>query len=336
MNGIYLKQTHSRLAACSRTRLASGRSLHSSHQVLAEKVPQDTLSQGHATGKTGSAKDVHAEYVKAGMQAKESSDGQVDATSRNRDLKAHSLDHDKSGNPEGVGFEDQVGSQSASADARSGMGSTSDGRKEERDEEAATPGLFSTIKSKLRVGTDAGDVKQNRGGGRGLSGTGTTTQTRARGLHSSAAMDPSPHSGGVSSSDVRKQALGSGKDRPSPVDYMKDVLQDTPGLPSKRPHNLGNCRGYKHADATTPNPLFNADKTVSSPKRHPRLDAAGVAEIHEGHDGVGKPSGEWSVAGHASSEYSNMSAQDDPYESPSDDTDAATKEDSRAKKLRYG
>ncbi|KLO06900.1 hypothetical protein SCHPADRAFT_909953 [Schizopora paradoxa] len=266
----------------------------------------------------------------------------MDAASSGRDLKARSLSREdtKGGNPEGVGFAEQVGGQSASADA---SGTSHVKREEHKDEEAATPGLFSTIKRSLGMGSDAGDVKQNSDGGHGVSGSGTSglragqqqsnsqSQSQSRGLHTSGPVEPSQQS-----DHVRRQTLGTGKDKPSSLDYMRDVLRDNNRR--TRPHNLSDRgRQTAPADAITPNPLFDADKTVAPPRRHPRSDAIrATAEIHEGHDGVGKPSGEWSVAGHASSEYKNVSVQEDPYEVPHDDTDAATKEDSREKKLRYG
>ncbi|TFY73967.1 hypothetical protein EWM64_g10045, partial [Hericium alpestre] len=67
-------------------------------------------------------------------------------------------------NPEGVGFADQVGGQSA----RKGEGSS-----EGRNEDATAPSLLGKIKQALGIGTSAGEVKQNRGAGGGVTGTGT-------------------------------------------------------------------------------------------------------------------------------------------------------------------
>lgn len=62
----------------------------------------------------------------------------------------------KSGNPEGVGFAEQVGGQSASADSYA-AGARSARREEHKDEAAATaaPSLFFTFRRTLGLGSDA-------------------------------------------------------------------------------------------------------------------------------------------------------------------------------------
>lgn len=146
--------TQGRSFIASYSRFSTG-SLHSPQRTLAQNVPQDTLSQGHATRKSGSAVDVQAEHVKSGMKGEK---GELDAASPNRDLRARLLEREdtKSGNPEGVGFAEQVGGQSASADAYA-AGARSATREEHKGEAAATaaPSLFFTFRRTLALGSDA-------------------------------------------------------------------------------------------------------------------------------------------------------------------------------------
>ncbi|TBU45182.1 hypothetical protein BD309DRAFT_890956 [Dichomitus squalens] len=102
-----------------------------------------------------------------------------------------------SGNTEGVGFAEQVGSASATSfgqtgEARPGAGEGKGGR-----EESTPPGLFATLKSKLGLSTSADEVKQNRGGGVGVTGTGALPfekkpQEGRRPYHTSAALFTEP------------------------------------------------------------------------------------------------------------------------------------------------
>ncbi|EIN03517.1 hypothetical protein PUNSTDRAFT_147042 [Punctularia strigosozonata HHB-11173 SS5] len=126
-----------------------------------------SLSQGHAAiGDNKSPQDVHSESAKSGKAANSSSP--MDAASPNRQAQAQR--DDTSGNKEGVGFAEQVGGASAAGSGASRKGS---------EEEAQAPGVWSSIKQGLGLGTGSGDVKQNqesiqsRGGGRGVTGTGT-------------------------------------------------------------------------------------------------------------------------------------------------------------------
>ncbi|KAI6043700.1 hypothetical protein EDC04DRAFT_3107123 [Pisolithus marmoratus] len=74
-----------------------------------------------------------------------------------------------SGNKEGVGFVEQVGSMSGTARSMRGRKQG----EEEAKEEATSPGILSALKQMLGMGSSVEDVKQNRGGGEGVTGTGT-------------------------------------------------------------------------------------------------------------------------------------------------------------------
>lgn len=89
--------------------------------------------------------------------------------------KPSDLTDKPSGNPEHIGFAEQVGSASHTADAGKSKGQAQ--RHEGRDEEAGAPGVLSSIKQLMGMGTDSGDVKQNRGEGKGVTGTGTFSKS---------------------------------------------------------------------------------------------------------------------------------------------------------------
>lgn len=74
-----------------------------------------------------------------------------------------------SGNPEGIGMADQVGSQSASADKFLNPNSYEGMTGEER---ITPPSAADALKKKLGFKTTVGEDKQNRGGGEGVTGTG--------------------------------------------------------------------------------------------------------------------------------------------------------------------
>lgn len=91
-----------------------------------------------------------------------------------------------SGNKEGVGFADQVGSQTASGSNMSGknLGKPESGEGFSGKENITPPSFADAVKNKLGLGTSAGEDKQNRGGGKGVTGTGTFPN--ARSMHTSA------------------------------------------------------------------------------------------------------------------------------------------------------
>ncbi len=94
-----------------------------------------------------------------------------------------------SGNQEGVGFADQVGSQSSSdSDTHANTAQKPESSEGFGAEENITPPSFTdAVKNKLGFKTTAGEDKQNRGGGKGVTGTGNVTyDTAKRTMHTSA------------------------------------------------------------------------------------------------------------------------------------------------------
>lgn len=80
---------------------------------------------------------------------------------------------DLTGNPEGIGFAEQVGSQSATADhLRERQKPPADYEGIAGQENITPPSLADAVKNKLGLKTTAGEDKQNRGGGEGVTGTG--------------------------------------------------------------------------------------------------------------------------------------------------------------------
>ncbi|KIJ69677.1 hypothetical protein HYDPIDRAFT_22853 [Hydnomerulius pinastri MD-312] len=137
-----------------------------------------SLSQGHVTDPNQQhPQDPHSQSARSGLEGKESTP--FDAAASRQGAKAPS---GASGNREGVGFAEQVGSASATAGGEFGE-STVKGA----EEEAQAPGMFSSMKQALGLGTTGDDVKQNKGGGEGVTGTGTNP-LKSRGFHTSVAF----------------------------------------------------------------------------------------------------------------------------------------------------
>jgi len=278
------------------------RLLHASSALFAADskkgdFPNDTLDQGNVSKRDKGVRDAHADAAHSGYEASKGEDGHpMDAASPENAPKTRSAS--TSGNPEQVGFAEQVGGQSASADhlGKSG-GSESGGRNAQRDEEAATPGVFSTLKRMIGFGTDAGDVKQNRGGGSGVTGTGTFGSPNRK-MHTASYASISASGAGEPTPEVAAVARGAEKDRPSSVDYMADVAE----------------RKTEGKGATVAHPRARSTKEANGAAHH---------------------SGEWHTAGVGDPNYHNV-GKEEPYEPVRDDTDADSKEDSKKKKLRYG
>lgn len=320
--------------------IAHRRLIHSTRSALKDKkFPHGTLEQGHASKKVASgAKDMQAESVQAGYEQRGGNDrghGAMNAASTSGQPKAHSNSSSKGGNPEKIGFAEQVGGATSSSnkfdagETQGGGANRSEGRTAQGDEEAQAPGLLSSVKQALGFKTTSGDVKQNRGGGRGVTGTGTFGDSgRKQGLHTSAALSVQ--------SGYRRIVE---KDAPSPVDYMKDVAQDLAEAQSdakqQRKHNLTHrhrelSRDLGQDGVGKAHVVETKSGTSLRPKTLPG-EHAHAAKSTSGHE-----SGEWSSAGLGDKQYRNVGGAEEPYEPPGDDEDANTKRDAQLKKLRYG
>ncbi|KAH7918988.1 hypothetical protein BV22DRAFT_993781, partial [Leucogyrophana mollusca] len=133
---------------------------------------------------------------------------------------------DASGNPERIGFAEQVGSASASAQDVSSTAEKGSA------EEAAAPGLFSAVKQAMGFETSTDDVKQNKGRGEGVTGSGTNP-TSSRRYHTSAVLQATPPS-----QKPKEKTLGDQNEHlvhkkdPREKDGGKGNAGDDPVLPS--------------------------------------------------------------------------------------------------------
>ncbi|KZP03964.1 hypothetical protein FIBSPDRAFT_768156 [Athelia psychrophila] len=155
----------------------ASRALHTTTRASASgKDPQ--LSHGHTTTTSSqpASYDPQSQSARAGLEA--SSGSGMDAASPGSATKALRSGSGK-GNREGVGMAEQVGGASGGS-ASGGAGGGKGG-----EEEATAPGILAAVKNALGLGTSAGEVKQNRGGGRGVTGTGTMPFGKRK-IHSSA------------------------------------------------------------------------------------------------------------------------------------------------------
>lgn len=149
----------SSLRRATRTLPSSTRLFHASSAAAAQTAPgkDPRLSQGtvsHAGNRH--SQDTHDQAARSGQRVAsgEQSSGPHDAASR---TSSQSADHSElSGNQEGVGFADQVGSASSTANKSAA------GEGKGREEDATPEGLAATIKSKLGLGSSGGGAKQTR------------------------------------------------------------------------------------------------------------------------------------------------------------------------------
>lgn len=161
-----------------------------------------------------------------------SNSGPLDAASPEKGKKASQ--DGLTGNPEGVGFADQVGSQTSS---KSSSGEGSNGH-----ENITPPSFADAIKEKLGFGTTAGEAKQNRGGGKGVTGAGQPTfDSGKRTMHTSAVRmaDKTQGQAPASSRQPRESTYGQQnehlkhKESPSAPDSGKGNAAANPTLPSR-------------------------------------------------------------------------------------------------------
>ena len=114
--------------------------------------------------------DPHDQAARAGKETRNGtlSSGPYDAATTTPGKTASGID--RGSNPEGVGFAEQVGGASAAASKGGPYASRGEGKG--ATEESAPPGFVASVKSALGFNTTSDEVKQNRGGGIGVTGTG--------------------------------------------------------------------------------------------------------------------------------------------------------------------
>ncbi|EKM59994.1 uncharacterized protein PHACADRAFT_138385 [Phanerochaete carnosa HHB-10118-sp] len=278
--------------------------------------------------------------------------------------KGKKAPHNLTGNKEGLGFAEQVGSQSATGSNEQIFGNTM--RKPESVEgysgqENITPPSFAdAVKSKLGFKTTAGEDKQNRGGGVGVTGTGQATVDRGKRMFHTSAVSWAPDETKGQAPEASRQPKDSTysdqnahlkhKGSPSESDHGKGNAAREPKLPSQhvRPLFYRTDASWKHhssskqplargfstsACASTKHTADSYFKDVdgtdpTNPKVHqvdPSNGGAPVARANE------QPAtGNFSRSGPDSPEYDTVSKHDQPYETP------PTKGTAKDQKLRYG
>ena len=183
------------LRASARALPAGSRLFHVTSAAAIDAPPgrDSRLSQGNVSeSKHQHPGDPHDQGARTGQRiarGQKESPSPYDAANPSTDKKTDRAGF--SGNKEGVGFAEQVGSATSTGqkgEARPGAGEGKGGS-----EESTPPGLFASIKSKLGLGTSADEVKQNRSGGVGVTGTGALPfekkpEQGRRAYHSSAVL----------------------------------------------------------------------------------------------------------------------------------------------------
>ncbi|KIM78289.1 hypothetical protein PILCRDRAFT_824502 [Piloderma croceum F 1598] len=173
-----MQSTRLRILSVSSTRQYQGRLLHTTsrfNSTFKTNGKDSSLSQGHVANPSQSAqRDPQSQWALAGQDQNKNrgskSSSQMDAASRNSVPKAPGAGK---GNPEQVGFVDQVGSASASGNPNTGAR----GSKKNGSEEAASPGFFNTLKKMLGFKTSYKEVKP---GGTGVTRTASTPPDSTR------------------------------------------------------------------------------------------------------------------------------------------------------------
>lgn len=272
------------------------------------------------------------------------------------DEKGKKAPHDFVGNKEGLGFAEQVGSASATGSNAQLHGSLQKPESAEghSGQENITPPSFTdAVKSKLGFKTTAGEDKQNRGGGVGVTGTGQVTVDRGeRTFHSSAVAWMADQTKGQAPEASRQPQDNTYSDQNAHLkhktssaepDHGKGNASETPKLPShtaaasrktSSSSQQPSARAFStSARASTKHTAESYFKDVDSteptnPKVHqvdPSTGGAPVARANE------QPAtGGFSRAGPDSPEYQTVSKHDQPYDTP------PTRGPAKDEKLRYG
>ncbi|TFK94880.1 hypothetical protein K466DRAFT_508657 [Polyporus arcularius HHB13444] len=312
---------------------ASSRLLHASSVAAAQAAGKDPrLSQGSVSQPGHNHPgDPHDQVARQGQDIahgrRQAASG-YDAASPEGDMKTDRTG--LSGNQEGVGFADQVGSASPSG-GKGKQGRPSAGEGMGAQEEITPPGLVASIKSKLGLGTSTDEAKQNRGGGVGVTGTGAlpfektpgegrrpyhTSAVRfsepTRGQAPEASRQPKEHTHSDQNSHLKH------KSSPDSPDTGKGNAAEDPKLPS---HQMSDKSGtsQQRRTFTTSARRFDSKHTAESYFKDIDNSAPSSQKVHQvdssatGSD-VQRPSepltGQWSRAGAQTKEYETTSKTD--------------------------
>lgn len=169
----------------------------------------------------------------------------TDAANRKEGKNARAARGELLGNAENLGFADQVGSQTATAmnGWSSGAGEADSAEGTSGKDEITPPAFVDAVKKNLGFKTTAGEDKQNRGGGKGVTGTGTFAFDHGkRTFHTSAFFMADPATRGQAPTGSRQpqdstygdqNAHLKHKSDPSKADSGKGNAAEEPSLPSQ-------------------------------------------------------------------------------------------------------
>ncbi|OCH94471.1 hypothetical protein OBBRIDRAFT_789159 [Obba rivulosa] len=356
-------QTIVRLSRFTRGAAGSRRLYHSTPLCAATEprkpgkdpqLSQGTVSQpGH-----DHPGDVQDQAARAGQKVHPNGTTPVDAAERHSSKQAPR--HLK-GNPEGVGFADQVGSQSSSASVHEGRSTVHQSMGGQ--EESTPPGIVEAVKSKLGMETTPGDVKQNRDGGVGVTGTGVMSWAKnsvkgRREIHWSAVSRAGTTTKGQAPVESRKPKDSTYGEQNSHLKHRSEGEPDhgrgnaapEPKLPSHQLHeSRSEVSGEKqpkrtfmtsaHAcqdkdkdktNHTAESYLKDVDSTPpQSTKTHTVDGGETSASVVRPYEPNESPTGQYSRAGPHTSEYQTVN-KEEPYDIP------PSKGEDKDKKLRYG
>lgn len=253
--------------------------------------------------------------------------------------------HGHLGNREGLGFAEQVGSQSATARHFAAGAQTADGATGKED--ITPPSFVDAVKSKLGFETTAAEDKQNRGGGAGVTGTGRFADKGRRAIHTPAAASADKTKGQApEASREPKQATNADQNdhlkhkSASSPDSGKGNAAAEPTLPSKQAKTSQKTTAYQRRRFSTSSWVAaqsHSSETYfkeadnyqpANPKVHQVDSSTDGAPVARANEKVG--TGDFSTKGPGDPEYQTMSKHDQPYDVP------PTRGSEKDKKLRYG
>lgn len=238
--------TRIRITSTISSRQIQGRFLHKSLPALqaGREGADGAISQGHVTSSSQSAQhDPHSQAARSGINKKEtgsdskSSPTPIDAASNASIPKAAGAGK---GNPEGLGFAEQVGSASSTGNADADMATR--GSSKNGSTEATSASMMGAVKQMFGFGEE----KKGKGSGAGVTGTGTLPQSPkpkpgVGRFHTSSIAQAKPTLGQApeASKETKEDLLGDQNEhlshkKPEESDSGKGNAAETPELPSHR------------------------------------------------------------------------------------------------------
>ncbi|KAH8092478.1 hypothetical protein BXZ70DRAFT_951091 [Cristinia sonorae] len=322
-------------------RLSSGRLLRISSALQAGS----TRGYAETGGDNNKSRDpLHQGYEQGKKTHKNPQDtSSSDSAASHAASQTKAPQNNLSGNPEGVGFVEQVGSHSSSAkkDASAASSEGFSGK-----ENITPPSFVDAVKNKLGMKTSAGQDKQNRGGGVGVTGTGKSAfstsawagkDATTTGQAPEASRQPKERTNADQNAHLKHRASASQDGKQG-----KGNAAENPTLPShqfndKKPKSAGaGTRGFstsvsvldKSSGHTAESYFKDVDSVPPNSSKTHQVDSSSAgAQVQRANE---PQTGQFSESGPGDKEYQTMSKQGQPYDTPP--SSGSEKE----QKLRYG